>query len=94
MKYNASTLVYSVTGTHLIPSFCLNVLKTQYTIKFTTYTFIQINKILLKAIVSKSHVQKPNNLKADQGGGQKSPHPKSNISPICFCSEVVSLSFC
>lgn len=43
MKYNASTLVYSITGTHLIPNFFLNVLKTQYTIKFTTYTFIQIN---------------------------------------------------
>lgn len=42
MKYNASTLVYSITGTHLNPSF-LSVLKTQYTRKSTAYTYIQIN---------------------------------------------------
>lgn len=43
MKYNASTSVYSITGTHLIPSFFLSVLKLpQYTVRFTIYTYIQI----------------------------------------------------
>lgn len=45
MKYNASTSVYSITETHLIPSlffFFFEWFKPQYTVRFTIYTYIQI----------------------------------------------------
>lgn len=44
MKYNASTSVYSIAETHLIPRlfFFLSGLKPQYTVRFTIYTYIQI----------------------------------------------------
>lgn len=57
----------SITGTHLIPIF-FSVLKSQCTVMFTIYTYIQIKlaEIYIKSVVSHSEVQKPN-LKADQG---------------------------